>query len=313
MAPRKIRLLGLHGKGTSARIMKTQIKPIIDALGGILEVDFLDGGHVSCPYQGIESVFPRQAYYSWYEQPTAASLQSAHNRVADKLCISVDRTVKEIPKQMVSIDTTLETQGLGVYTPPETPTPSARADAAAEMSFYRSLTSQPALTTGSMGAANGASGLIDRRLAHVAAGLDTPDSYPRTPMDAAIRPYDGLICFSQGCAVSTGLLLELGAKLGYGGTLQVQFVILICGGRPFDRKGTLERVDASGIVPIDLPSVHIQGRQDAGLEESKKLASLYSESGKQVIELDIGHCPPRRTSDVGIVAAAIRKVVSQLI
>lgn len=58
MAPRKIRLLGLHGKGTSARIMKTQIKPIIDALGGILEVDFLDGGHVSCPYQGESGWWP---------------------------------------------------------------------------------------------------------------------------------------------------------------------------------------------------------------------------------------------------------------
>lgn len=48
----KIKLLALHGKGTSARIMKAQIKPITDILGDVLEVDFLDGGEVSAPYQG---------------------------------------------------------------------------------------------------------------------------------------------------------------------------------------------------------------------------------------------------------------------
>lgn len=49
---RKVKLLALHGKGTSARIMKAQIKPIIDVLGDILEVHYMDGGEVSAPYQG---------------------------------------------------------------------------------------------------------------------------------------------------------------------------------------------------------------------------------------------------------------------
>lgn len=53
MSPaRKIRLLALHGKGTSARIMKAQIKPIVDVLGDLVEVDYMDGGEVSAPYQG---------------------------------------------------------------------------------------------------------------------------------------------------------------------------------------------------------------------------------------------------------------------
>lgn len=52
MMARKIRLLALHGKGTSARIMKAQIKPLIDALGDLLEVHYMDGGEISAPYQG---------------------------------------------------------------------------------------------------------------------------------------------------------------------------------------------------------------------------------------------------------------------
>ena len=52
MPLRKIKLLALHGKGTSARIMKAQLKPIIEALGGIVEVHYMDGGEVSAPYQG---------------------------------------------------------------------------------------------------------------------------------------------------------------------------------------------------------------------------------------------------------------------
>lgn len=52
MPPRKLKLLALHGKGTSARIMKAQIKPIIDVLSDAVEVHYLDGGAVSAPYQG---------------------------------------------------------------------------------------------------------------------------------------------------------------------------------------------------------------------------------------------------------------------
>lgn len=52
MSGRKIRLLALHGKGTSARIMKAQIKPLIDLLGDVLEVHYMDGSEMSAPYQG---------------------------------------------------------------------------------------------------------------------------------------------------------------------------------------------------------------------------------------------------------------------
>lgn len=133
-----------------------------------------------------------------------------------------------------------------------------------------------------------------------------------TPLDAQARSYDGLICFSQGCAVATGLLLDVNTRLGRNGILPVRFVILICGGRPFDADGTMQRVDAANVMPIRLPSIHIHGRKDPGLDESKRLASLFDEEGKQIIELDIGHCPPRRTLDVSVVARAIRRTLSSV-
>lgn len=52
MPEHKMQLLALHGKGTSARIMKAQIKPLVDLLDNVLDVHYMDGGETSAPYQG---------------------------------------------------------------------------------------------------------------------------------------------------------------------------------------------------------------------------------------------------------------------
>ncbi|SPO31981.1 uncharacterized protein UTRI_06704_B [Ustilago trichophora] len=318
MPTRKLKLLALHGKGTSARIMKAQIKPIIDMLSDILEVHYLDGGAVSAPYQGIEIMFPTESYHAWYEQPTSVELHAAHSRVAQHLAVPTDLIRKQPRKDPVVITTSPERNDLGVFTPPETPTSSTPAFTTANLPLHRSpsLQSQHSRSFEPTITENGREALL-RRFTHLVTGLDTPESYPstagpRTPLYAEHGLYDGLICFSQGCAVSTGLLLELGDKYGCGGLLPVRFVVLICGGRPFDRDGTMERVDSTSVVPIKLPSLHIHGRQDPGLDESRRLAALYCDANKQIIELDIGHCPPRRTSDVNLVAAAIRRMMLDL-
>ncbi|SPO31867.1 uncharacterized protein UTRI_06704 [Ustilago trichophora] len=313
--PRKFKLLALHGKGTSARIMKAQIKPIIDVLSDILEVHYMDGGVVSAPYQGIESMFPKESYYAWYEQPTSAALRAAHSRVGQRLAMPMDSVCKQPRKDAVTITTSLERDDLGVFTPPETPTSTTPAFPTTIVPMYRSSSLRSQRSESFEPDVTGTGrGPLRRRFAHLTTGLDTPESYPstagpRTPLDAEPGSYDGLICFSQGCAVTTGLLLEAGAKLGCGKASPVRFVVLICGGRPFDREGTMERVDTRNVAPIELSSLHIHGRQDPGVEESRKLASLYSDTNKQIIELDIGHCPPRRTSDVKLVAAAIRRLI----
>lgn len=263
-------------------------------------------------------MFPKESYYAWYEQPTSVELYAAHSRIAQRLAIPTDSISKQPRKDAAVITTSPEHDDLGVLTPSETPTSSTRAFPTANAPLYRSpsLQSQRSRSFEPTVRENGRESL-DRRFAHLVTGLDTPESYPstagprtpRTPLDAEHDLYDGLICFSQGCAVSTGLLLELGDKYGCGGRLPVRFVVLICGGRPFDRDGTMERVDSTSVVRIKLPSLHIHGCQDPGLDESRKLAALYCDANKQIIELDIGHCPPRRTSDVNLVAAAIRRMM----
>ncbi|TKY86904.1 hypothetical protein EX895_004192 [Sporisorium graminicola] len=310
MPEHKMQLLALHGKGTSARIMKAQIKPLVDLLDNVLDVHYMDGGETSAPYQGIESIFPNESYYAWYQQPTRDALRDAHRRIAERLSPTFIGSLKPNGGKMVPITTNFERSSWGVFTPPETPTsvspsfPLARAPLDSLLTVKTSLdklgyVANSSRQTGRLG--------IEQRIP----GIDTPLSHPstagaRTPVDVQLGRYDGMICFSQGCAVATGLLLEMGTRLS------ARLVILICGGRPFDIKGTMERVETTRTTPIEKLSIHIHGRQDAGLDESRKLASLYSDRGKQVIELDIGHCPPRRTSDIQVVAAAVRRAIAEL-
>ncbi len=259
---------------------------------------------------GIESVFPKQKYYAWYQQPTRDALQAAHSRVADRLSPSMAVALKPHEGRAAPIKASFRPQDVDLLTPPETPTTGTPASSADQAPVRRGP-SHMAATYPQGGRAHRQAALCP------ATGMDTPISCPSsagigTPHETSLGPYDGLICFSQGCAVSTGLLLELSDGLGRELPFPVRFVILICGGRPFDADGSMVRVQATNAAPIKLSSIHIHGRQDPNYEESKQLASLYSDEGKQVIELDIGHCPPRRTSDVNMVAAAIRRAMDSL-
>ncbi|KAI3489894.1 hypothetical protein L1887_45987 [Cichorium endivia] len=211
MPLRRFRLLALHGKGTSARIMKTQIKPIVDALGELFEVEYLEGGERCAPYQGIESIFPGQAYFSWYEQPTRAALQAAHSRVAAKLDASRGCYGKQgDDSQQLSAAIAL---GKEVGIDP--------------------LAMHPALTDT---ASTGASPALTP--SYGGTDSDASTAGPTTPLEERRCAFDGVICFSQGCAVSTGMLLELRARVGAGlDELSVRLVILICGGRPFESGG----------------------------------------------------------------------------
>lgn len=102
----------------------------------------------------------------------------------------------------------------------------------------------------------------------------------------------------------TGLLLSMADHL------PIKFAIVICSGRPFDN--SFHRVDPGSVPRIRLPSIHVHGRLDPGLAESRHLYSMYHEDNKVLIELDLGHCPPRRSADVDKVAAAVRAMIVEL-
>ncbi|GAC94987.1 hypothetical protein PHSY_002560 [Pseudozyma hubeiensis SY62] len=344
MSARKIRLLALHGKGTSARIMRAQIKPIVDLLGEIVVVDYIDGGEPSAPYQGesssedqdlvallhlaeklllclyagIETVFPKESYYAWYQEPTRDALQAAHTRVAVQLCPEHVGSFKPRGAVMPSISTGLNLD-LGAFSLPNTPLSSNTATPPIGFLPHRSFSSASSAVGRTDDWCRNGHGTIRRSFNAAASvpAVDTPVSCPstagiKTPLLTESGAYDGLICFSQGCAVSTGLLLEMQQDRTRVGPPPLRLVILICGGRPFGPDGSMERVEPASVPPIAIRSLHVQGRKDAGLEESKRLADLYTDVDRQVLELDIGHCPPRRSMDVEIVAASIRRSIAEM-
>lgn len=225
-------------------------------------------------HAGIESIFPNESYFAWYQQPTRDALQAAHSRVAEQLCPTLVEGLKPNGGRVGAITTNIERNNLGVFTPPETPTSFTPGLSPTRM--HKPLTTNI-----------GSSGAVAMKSCQVARvgieqriqGIDTPLSYPstagvRTPMDSQLGRYDGMICFSQGCAVSTGLLLEMGAKP------PIRFVILICGGRPFDAKGTMERVVTTSATPIKVPSIHIHGRPRCGSGRVTEAGRLVQRQGQ---------------------------------
>ncbi|KAJ9477234.1 FSH1 domain-containing protein [Pseudozyma hubeiensis] len=299
--------------------MRAQIKPIIDLLGDIVEVDYIDGGERSAPYQGIETVFPKESYYAWYQEPTRDALQAAHTRVAAQLCSGLVESFKPHSAAMPSNSVDPRQFHFGASSLLDTPPSSNTATPPIGFLPHRSLSSASSAVGLKYDWYRNGHGTI-RRASDVAvsfSGSDTPVSCPntagiRTPLLSESGTYDGLICFSQGCAVSTGLLLEMQQNRTQAGQLSLRLIILICGGRPFGPDGSMERVEPASVSPIAIRSVHVQGRKDAGVEESKRLAHLYTDAGREVLELDIGHCPPRRSTDVELVAASIRRSISEM-
>lgn len=74
------RILGLHGKGASGRIMRAQLTPLIRYTALEHHVEFVDGPFVTPPYHGLEAFFPpgRYTYHAWYHSPSPNVLRAAH-------------------------------------------------------------------------------------------------------------------------------------------------------------------------------------------------------------------------------------------
>ncbi|KAK0552224.1 hypothetical protein OC846_002975 [Tilletia horrida] len=81
---RPTRILCLHGKGTSAKVLETQMKPLLKKLGSRVECVFLNGPVLSDPYHGIDRYFSGP-YFSWYPSPTRQSLTEALDFILDQI------------------------------------------------------------------------------------------------------------------------------------------------------------------------------------------------------------------------------------
>lgn len=72
-----MRVLGLHGMGTSGSIFASQTESFRARLPQTFTFDFLDAPFPSAPAPGIEVFYPDTNYFSFYPAPTTAAVQGA--------------------------------------------------------------------------------------------------------------------------------------------------------------------------------------------------------------------------------------------
>lgn len=80
-----MRILGLHGMGTSADIFKAQTSSFRGLLDSSYVFDFKDGPFPAQPAPGIDLVYPDSGYYSWYAAQTPTAVQAALHHLEDLL------------------------------------------------------------------------------------------------------------------------------------------------------------------------------------------------------------------------------------
>ncbi|KAL2813946.1 serine hydrolase FSH [Aspergillus cavernicola] len=178
---------------------------------------------------------------------------------------------------------------------------------------------------------------------------DQPHIHPRTAIDAiekclrtamdednrqgATGEWVGLLGFSQGAKMCASLLLQQqvrAERFGTHGTgTKWRFAILLAGQGPLvaldaDLPPMSALVDASQIAMtafpdedlrysrehiLYLPTVHIHGTRDSGLERHRKLLAQYCEEGTaRLMEWDGDHRVPIKTKDVLALVAEIWEV-----
>ncbi|KAK4134180.1 hypothetical protein BT67DRAFT_310543 [Trichocladium antarcticum] len=77
-----MKVLGLHGHGTSAQIFKSQTAAFRAKLPKHFTFDFADAPYPSAPAPGIQAVFD-SGHYTFWPQPTTALIRGAHQWLAD--------------------------------------------------------------------------------------------------------------------------------------------------------------------------------------------------------------------------------------
>jgi predicted esterase len=120
----------------------------------------------------------------------------------------------------------------------------------------------------------------------------------------------GIMAFSQGTRVATGLMLD--ATLG----LKVKLAILICGtfpALPIGPDGQSCRGQSAASTGqqyaskrLGIPSIHVQGTQDPWAAEGVRLRETYFDTEMAtVVKFNGGHRVPTQSKEVAQVAASV--------
>ncbi|KAK3944818.1 family of serine hydrolases 1 [Diplogelasinospora grovesii] len=79
-----MRVLGLHGAGTSAYIFKSQTVAFRSKLPPSWSFDFIDAPFPAASAPGVNVLFD-SAHYSWFARPTVNAIRGAHQHLLDYL------------------------------------------------------------------------------------------------------------------------------------------------------------------------------------------------------------------------------------
>lgn len=210
-----MRLLGLHGKGTNAFILRTQLAALARQSDLAESIDYINGAVECAPYHNIENWFPGQPYYAWYDAPTAKKLENAHDQL-----LSLIQGSKE-GGQMEDLSS------------PGSAHPSRSTDSTPVSTWTRHSTRQA--STAATSAVSSFEKSDPRSMLMERVQQRVP-RYIRSPTVSEIasecfRIYQGAICFSQGCAVVAGLLLDQAKeeqRTGKEDQQPLKFAIFIC-------------------------------------------------------------------------------------
>ena len=146
----------------------------------------------------------------------------------------------------------------------------------------------------------------------------------------------GLVGFSQGAAVAGSLLLRQQGRGGKGGKgrlgrARFRFGVLMAGSAPLvslePERGNVPGLgDAGGLTRIggvgvgrwgrhvlQVPTVHVHGLRDPGLERHRVLLERYCEEGSaRLVEWEGGHKVPIKRSEVAAVVEGILDVAEEV-
>ncbi len=162
------------------------------------------------------------------------------------------------------------------------------------------------------------------------------DAIRRDDECGATGDWIALLGFSQGAKVSASLLyrqqLREEAYGRYSGDINFRFGILLAGRAPLisldngvpltpplpdaseitDLIDLHNHVSSSGCHLLSIPTVHVHGVRDKGLDLHRQLFNDFCDPGtRRLIEWDGGHRLPLKSHDVSLVADQIRRLAEE--
>ncbi|KAH7199374.1 serine hydrolase FSH [Fusarium oxysporum] len=121
-------------------------------------------------------------------------------------------------------------------------------------------------------------------------------------------PFDGVVCFSQGAAITASVLAHYSKK----NPLEPQtnlfkFAMFICGSKPFTYDG-MNRIDQCGKPVVQIPTAHVVGKKDQWYKESLGLFALCDAHSAKIYDHGQGHSLPVNPQTTGVVAQMFKNL-----